>query len=372
MICDVCGQSDSSRRSRPTATIPYDGGFDTGIVRIRRGKRCVGRTERHHFQAVLGTVSPQKGGAGERAQRGHGPGPARAARAGTRGGPARSCACGPGRRGALAGRHDGRPRLMSRLARRTRNRSVAAVAEASSRPLERSAKRTPIGLLGASRHPARARESGCRHRSGCRRNPRHRPPQKERSDSWPRWPSARSPFAVPDQLVSLAFAFGDLPSSARVHEHRFPRCQQGATVLSCSANRAEAHEHVSPRWYGEVGVVGQSSHEASPLAPDAVDHQRKVQQAEDRMVADQHDWPNPRHMLESEEDGIGQCAPRSQQRAQSLQLNRGRPPANRDPVAEIPWRLARSSPVGHRDTLTTDAPGRSGQLASLAGAGATR
>jgi hypothetical protein len=125
---------------------------------------------------------------------------------------------------------------------------------------------------------------------------------------------------LPDQVVALALVLEDLAAAAGEDEHRLAGAHQRLAALARAVHGAEAHQQVAPQRHLEVQVVAERTHHDTAALVQPEHHQRHVEHAHQRVVADQQERPVRRYVLDALEDRRGQQAPRLEEHARDRQV----------------------------------------------------
>jgi hypothetical protein len=120
----------------------------------------------------------------------------------------------------------------------------------------------------------------------------------------------RSWYCWPPLLV-------DLPPAAREHEHRLPLAHQGPDVVTRAADHPARGQEVAPQRYRVVRVLAESPNGKAAALPDLGHHERQVEEAVDRVVADDQRAVGG-HVLEAVELRLRDAAERLEQRDEAV------------------------------------------------------
>ena len=125
---------------------------------------------------------------------------------------------------------------------------------------------------------------------------------------------------APDQRVVITPPPGHLATAAGEYEHGLAGAQQPPRVLARTVDGPEAGEQVAPERHPEVLALAERADEHTGLVVDPEDHERDVEHAERRVVADEQVTAVRRQVRVAVHPRVGQGAPRRQQRLRGGEL----------------------------------------------------
>ncbi len=127
---------------------------------------------------------------------------------------------------------------------------------------------------------------------------------------------------LPDQVVLLALVLEDLAGAARKDEDRLAGAHQRLAVLARAVDGTEAGEQIAPQRHLEMRVIAERAHDHAAEVVQPEQHERHVEHAHQRVIADEQKRPIGRHLVDVVEERRREQAPRLEEDAGRRHLDR--------------------------------------------------